>query len=58
MDVVTVTSPTNSNTKKALVVLLHMPVYRIEVVHRKCTEGAQQSLLCVHTSNNGIHTRF
>ena len=58
MDVVTVTSPTTSDTKKALVVLLHVPVEWIKVVHRKRTEGAQQSLLCVHTSNMGIHTRF
>ena len=55
MDVVTVTLPT-SDTKKDLVVLLHVPVQRIVVVRRKCTEGAQQSLLCVHTSNMGIHS--
>ena len=54
MDVVTVTLPT-SDTKKVLVVLFHVPVQRIKIVRRKCTEGAQQSLLCVHTSNVGIH---
>ena len=54
MGVVTVTLPT-SDTKKVLVVLLHVPVQRIEIVRRKCTEGSQQSLLCVHTSNVGIH---
>ena len=54
MGVVTVTLPT-SDTKKVLVVLLHVPVQRIEIVRRKRTEGAQQSLLCVHTSNVGIH---
>ena len=57
MNVVTVTLPT-SDTKKVLVVLLHVPVQRIEVVRRKRTEGAQQSLLCVHTSNVGIHACF
>ena len=57
MDVVTVTSPT-SDTKKDLVVLLHVPVYRIKVVCGKHPEGAQQSLLCVHTSNMGIHAQF
>ena len=51
---VTVTLPI-SDTKKVLVVLLHVPVQRIEIVRRKRTEGAQQSLLCVHTSNVGIH---
>ena len=55
MNVVTVTLPT-SDTKKVLVVLLHVSVQRIVVVRRKCTEGAQQSLLCVHTSNMGIHS--
>ena len=54
MGVVTVPLPT-SDTKKVLVVLLHVPVQRIKIVRRKCTEGAQQSLLCVHTSNVGIH---
>ena len=54
MGVVTVTLPI-SDTKKVLVVLLHVPVQRIEIVCRKCTEGAQQSLLCVYTSNVGIH---
>ena len=48
MGVVTVTLPI-SDTKKVLVVLLHVPVQRIEIVRRKCTEGAQQSLLCVYT---------
>ena len=57
MNVVTVTLPT-SDTKKVLVVLLHVSVQRIVVVRRKCTEGAQQSLLCVHTSNMGIHSDF
>ena len=57
MGVVTVTLPT-SDTKKVLVVLLHVPVQRIEIVRRKRTEGAQQSLLCVHTSNVGIHPWF
>ena len=55
MNVVTVTLPT-SDTKKVLVVLLHVSVQGIVVVRRKCTEGAQQSLLCVHTSNMGIHS--
>ena len=54
MGVVTVTLPI-SDTKKVLVVLLHVSVQRIEIVCRKCREGAQQSLLCVHTSNVGIH---
>ena len=50
MGVVTVTLPI-SDTKKVLVVLLHVPVQRVEIVRRKRTEGEQQSLLCVHTSN-------
>ena len=57
MDVVTVTLPT-SDTKKVLVVLLHVPVQWVKIVRRKCTEGAQQSLLCVHTSNVGVHPCF
>ena len=38
--------------------LLHVPIQRIEVIGRKCTEGAQQSLLCVHTSDMCIHASF
>ena len=57
MDVVTVTLPT-SDTKKVLVVLLHVPVQWVKIVLRKCTEGAQQSLLCVHTLNVGVHPCF
>ena len=57
MDVVSVTLPT-SDTKKVLVVLLHVPVQRVKIVLRKCTEGAQQSFLCVHTSNVGVHPCF
>ena len=57
MDVVTVTLPT-SDTKKFLVVILHVPVQGVKIVHRKCTEGAQQSLLYVHTLNVGVHPCF
>ena len=57
MDVVTVTLPT-SDTKKVLIVLLHVPVQWVKIVCRKHTEGAQQSLLCVHTSKVGVHPCF